>query len=442
MAERRCRRSVISSRPPRGGPPAVRRSTTTGRRSGSRWASPPRRRHGPAAGFSSPGSEYDVSQETSPRKTSTWKRSSTAWRCSRASSRARRVWVMTSTRMWSSTAGRGYRWRRGSCRGESVARAPCLTYAHQGGAWEAPSSTLFALRRALELGVTGIELDVHATADRHLVVCHDGTVDRTTNGHGPIHAMTLAQVRALDNAYWFAPGGDETQGLAPDAYPYRGRAPTSPTSASPPSTRSSTSSTITPRWRSTSTSRQTAPAVEPYEERLARVLAGSPPGPIGSSWRRSSTSPPRRSPRCAPDVATSAGTLAVAVFWRAVNQGGESPASAHVALQVPAIYGELVVVDERFVERGARTGHGRPRVDHQRRGRDGPPARPGRRRDHLGPAHPPGGLWSGTRGLAYDPDRSRATGSAPTGVGPLAVVGLLLAADLALDGAFRHGGPR
>jgi len=58
-------------------------------------------------GFSSPGSEYDVSQETSPRNTSTWKRSSTAWRCNRASSRARRVWEMTSTRMWSSMAG-GY----------------------------------------------------------------------------------------------------------------------------------------------------------------------------------------------------------------------------------------------------------------------------------------------------------------------------------------------
>ncbi len=45
------------------------------------------------------------------------------------------------------------------------------------------------------------------------------------NGRGPIHAMTLAEVRALDNAYWFVPGGDETQGLEPEAYPYRGRAP-------------------------------------------------------------------------------------------------------------------------------------------------------------------------------------------------------------------------
>ena len=59
-----------------------------------------------------------------------------------------------------------------------------IAYAHQGGAWEAPSSTLYAIRSALDAGATGIELDVHATADGHLVVSHDPTVDRTTNGSG------------------------------------------------------------------------------------------------------------------------------------------------------------------------------------------------------------------------------------------------------------------
>lgn len=51
----------------------------------------------------------------------------------------------------------------------------------------------------------------------------------------------------------------------------------------------------------------------------------------------------------APDVATSAGTLATAMFWRAVHQGEEPPAMEHVALQVPAVQGDLVVVDELLV---------------------------------------------------------------------------------------------
>jgi len=223
-----------------------------------------------------------------------------------------------------------------------------LAYAHQCGAWEAPSSTLFALRRALELGVTGIELDVHATADRHLVVCHDSTVDRTTNGHGPIHSMTLAQVRELDNAYWFAPGGDETQGLAPEAYPYRGRAPVSSDFAV--ATLGEVLDVLDdhPDVALNLDIKQTGPAVEPYEELLARELAarGGTGRVIVASFLDVATD---SFARYAPDIATSAGTLSTAMFWRAVHQGEEPAAMAHVALQVPATRGDLVVVDELLV---------------------------------------------------------------------------------------------
>ena len=67
-----------------------------------------------------------------------------------------------------------------------------IAFAHQGGSFEGPSSTIFAIEQAVATGATAIELDVHATADRQLVVCHDETVDRTTNGHGAIAAMTLS----------------------------------------------------------------------------------------------------------------------------------------------------------------------------------------------------------------------------------------------------------
>src|SRR5436305_4189313 len=91
-----------------------------------------------------------------------------------------------------------------------------LDYAHQGGALEAPSSTLVAFRRAVEVGADALEMDVHATADGELVVCHDATVDATTDGTGAIAAMTLAEVRNLDNGYRFTPDGGST-------FPYRGQ---------------------------------------------------------------------------------------------------------------------------------------------------------------------------------------------------------------------------
>ena len=223
-----------------------------------------------------------------------------------------------------------------------------LTYAHQAGAWEAPSSTLFALRHALDVGATGIELDVHATADGHLVVCHDRTVDRTTNGEGAIAALTLAQVRALDNAYWFVPGRDECRGLEPDAYPYRGRAPDDP------DFRVATLDEVLELLDDHTDValnldiKQTAPVVEPYEGRLARTLMdhGTTGRVIVASFLDHATEAFRR---FAPDIATSGGTAAVAMFWRAVHVGEPPPPLHHVALQVPAFQGDLTVVDEPFV---------------------------------------------------------------------------------------------
>ena len=100
-----------------------------------------------------------------------------------------------------------------------------LCYAHQCGAREAPSSTLFAFRTALEAGATALEMDVHATKDGELVVCHDSTVDRTSNGQGRIADLTLEELGALDNAYWFVPGENAAPGREGGEYPYRGLGP-------------------------------------------------------------------------------------------------------------------------------------------------------------------------------------------------------------------------
>jgi glycerophosphoryl diester phosphodiesterase len=223
-----------------------------------------------------------------------------------------------------------------------------LAYAHQGGAWEAPSSTLFAIRRALELGATGIELDVHATVDGHLVVCHDGTVDRTTHASGTIASMTLAALRQLDNAYWFAPGADVTPGLDDGAYPYRGRAP-----GDPDFTVATLAEVLElldgyPTVALNLDIKATAPAVDPYEAQLARQLQdhGTTGRVIVASFLDLAT---EAFSRHAPEIATSAGTIATAEFWRAVHEGATPPPMRHVALQVPARQGDLVVVDEALV---------------------------------------------------------------------------------------------
>jgi glycerophosphoryl diester phosphodiesterase len=97
-----------------------------------------------------------------------------------------------------------------------------LNMAHQGGEAEFPSNTMYAFRKALALGADTLELDVSATRDGKLVVMHDWQVDRTTNGHGYLTDLTLAQVRKLDAAYNFVPGRNAVPGLPASRYPFRG----------------------------------------------------------------------------------------------------------------------------------------------------------------------------------------------------------------------------
>jgi len=77
--------------------------------------------------------------------------------------------------------------------------------AHRGGAGVWPENTLCAFRQAYELGVDVLELDVHSTADSAIVVIHDDSVDRTSNGSGKVEDMTLAELRKLDFSGKFTP---------------------------------------------------------------------------------------------------------------------------------------------------------------------------------------------------------------------------------------------
>lgn len=68
---------------------------------------------------------------------------------------------------------------------------------HRGGALLGAENSLECIRKGLDAGASSIEIDVHITADGHIVVCHDPTVDRTTNGSGAINDMTLEQIKEL-----------------------------------------------------------------------------------------------------------------------------------------------------------------------------------------------------------------------------------------------------
>lgn len=70
--------------------------------------------------------------------------------------------------------------------------------AHRGASGYAPENTMASFKMALEMKADYLELDVHLTKDGHLVIMHDETVDRTTDGKGAIKDMTLAEIKKLD----------------------------------------------------------------------------------------------------------------------------------------------------------------------------------------------------------------------------------------------------
>jgi len=83
-------------------------------------------------------------------------------------------------------------------------------FAHRGASGEAPENTLVAFRRAVEMGMIYAELDVHASRDGHVVVIHDATLERTTNGHGRVRDLPLGDLQKVDAGYYFSPDNGQT----------------------------------------------------------------------------------------------------------------------------------------------------------------------------------------------------------------------------------------
>jgi glycerophosphoryl diester phosphodiesterase len=196
-----------------------------------------------------------------------------------------------------------------------------LNFAHQGGAREAPSNTLYAFKRAVAVRADVLELDVHMTLDGHIVVLHDATVNKTTNGSGSVDQMTLAQVKALDAAYWFVPGTGAVTGKPESSYTLRGVA----TGLRPPPEGYSANDFTIPTLREVLEAfpstfinieiKETQPSTVAYERPLAELLGAfgrSSDTIVVSSHDEALIAFQRYASAFCPDVSIAAGTITTA----------------------------------------------------------------------------------------------------------------------------------
>ncbi|PRQ07131.1 glycerophosphodiester phosphodiesterase [Enhygromyxa salina] len=212
----------------------------------------------------------------------------------------------------------------------------CL--AHRGGAASHPENTLEAFRAGLDAGCPWLETDLHMTCDGHIVCFHDALLQRTTNGHGELRQLTLAQLRRLDAGYHFTLDGH--------SYPFRGQGVTIPTLEEVVG--------LDAEVRVNLDIKQAKPpivaALWQQIETLGihdRVLVGSEDLVSLRAFRRLARG----------TVVTSACTAEVFAFWLAAR----AKLSARVpidydALQVPVSHGSLRVVTAEFVRAAHQRG--------------------------------------------------------------------------------------
>jgi glycerophosphoryl diester phosphodiesterase len=98
-------------------------------------------------------------------------------------------------------------------------------WAHRGGGREGPSNTLYSMQHAVDVGASGLELDVHRTKDGHLVVAHDDDLRSMTGAEGRISTSTLAHLRTLDAAHQWVPGEVAVADAPAERYTLRGAGP-------------------------------------------------------------------------------------------------------------------------------------------------------------------------------------------------------------------------
>jgi glycerophosphoryl diester phosphodiesterase len=207
-----------------------------------------------------------------------------------------------------------------------------LVIAHRGGSALWPENTLFAFQGAAAMGVDVLETDVHSTVDGALVLSHDPSVDRTTNGSGRINQLSLKQLKNLDAGYrWSQDGGH--------SFPFRNHGITVPTLEE--------AFSACPHMRFNIDIKQVRPSlIKDFCRAIrdfgmeARVMVASFSSTALGEFRRA-----------CPHIATSASTGEVRLFYLLTlfwPGAAFAPAGCY-ALQVPMTRGGLWVIARRFL---------------------------------------------------------------------------------------------
>ncbi|MBU0902213.1 glycerophosphodiester phosphodiesterase [Pseudomonas sp. MIL19] len=213
-----------------------------------------------------------------------------------------------------------------------------LVIAHRGGKGLWPENSLFAFQRASALGVDMLEMDLHLSSDGELVVIHDHTLERTTDGEGPVAALSLEQLQALDAGYnWSADGGQ--------SYPYRGQGIRIPSFTEVLDSLPGTPKVIEIKVPDVGMEAQLCEALEAHKQRDQVI--------VGSFYDRSL----QLFREHCPGVATSAGPgsvrLLVALNWLGL---GRLLSPSYQALQIPEAHGDLVVASTSLLRTAAQRG--------------------------------------------------------------------------------------
>ncbi len=210
--------------------------------------------------------------------------------------------------------------------------SPVLVFAHRGGGGLIPENTLEAFVYSARMGVDALELDVHATADGTLVVHHDQSVDRTTDGRGRVNELTIDAIKKLDAGYIFSTDGGQT-------FPFRGKSVTVPTLEEIFTALPEMTFNIEPKQHTPSI---ITPLCNLIRERKMtdKIIVGSFNQTTIDDFRR----------QC-PEVATSASPSEVSKFLALQKTGiADSYNPPMQALQVPRNLSGLQIVTKDFVE--------------------------------------------------------------------------------------------
>lgn len=214
--------------------------------------------------------------------------------------------------------------------------APVLVFAHRGGGGLIPENTLEAFVYSAKMGADVLELDIHGTADGALVVLHDSSVDRTTDGRGKISEMTLEAVKNLDAGYHFSTDNGQT-------FPFRNRKVTVPTLAEIFDALPEMTFNIEPKQATPSIIKPLCDLIR-ARQMTNKVIVGSFRQNVIDEFRR----------EC-PEAATSASPSEVTQFLTLSKTGlSESYTPPMQALQIPENLGALSVVTKKIVENAHR----------------------------------------------------------------------------------------